>query len=227
MSFDPNGYVLSSDDGPSVWFLDTRMTVKAGGEETRGAFTFLEWAAPAGFGPPRHLHNEEDEAFYVLSGRLVVECGEGRWEAGAGGFVFLPAALRMPSSSRRGHSVACRSPPRRGSSGSSTSWGAHRALPACLSLPSPTFRDSSRSRSDTATRSSGRPCRCPTPASRSSGAPGTPASHSGGGRRQDRDGGGGGEAVQAGSSPSSSATPVTRCTANVRTSSCRWSRAST
>ena len=26
--------------------------ITAGGDETNGAFTFLEWAAPAGFGPP-------------------------------------------------------------------------------------------------------------------------------------------------------------------------------
>jgi hypothetical protein len=52
MSFSPDGYALPADGGKSTWFLDTRMTVKAGGEQTSGAYTFLEWAAPAGFGPP-------------------------------------------------------------------------------------------------------------------------------------------------------------------------------
>jgi hypothetical protein len=36
MSFDPKGYALSAEDGTAVWFLDTRMTVKAGGDETNG-----------------------------------------------------------------------------------------------------------------------------------------------------------------------------------------------
>jgi hypothetical protein len=31
--------------------------ITAGGDETNGAFTFLEWAAPAGFGPPAHRHD--------------------------------------------------------------------------------------------------------------------------------------------------------------------------
>jgi len=93
VSFDPRGYALAADAGHSVWFLDTRMTVKAGGEQTGGAFTMLEWAAPFGFGPPRHVHHQEDEAFYLLDGAITVECGDRRWTAGPGAFVFLPHGI--------------------------------------------------------------------------------------------------------------------------------------
>lgn len=93
MSFDPGGYVLAEHAGEHVWFLDTSMVVKAGGEQTNGAFTFLEWSAPEGFGPPRHIHHGEDEAFYVLDGRLTVECGERTMTAGPGAFVFLPREI--------------------------------------------------------------------------------------------------------------------------------------
>ncbi|WP_291418013.1 quercetin 2,3-dioxygenase [Actinophytocola sp.] len=92
MTFDPAGYVLAEQDGEHVWFLDTRMTVKAGGDQTGGAFTLLEWA-PQGFGPPRHIHEAEDEAFYILDGELVVDCGERRSVAGPGAFVFLPRGI--------------------------------------------------------------------------------------------------------------------------------------
>jgi mannose-6-phosphate isomerase-like protein (cupin superfamily) len=44
-------------------------------------------------GPPRHTHTREDESVYVLSGTLDVECGENRFEAGPGSFVFLPRDL--------------------------------------------------------------------------------------------------------------------------------------
>lgn len=44
-------------------------------------------------GPPRHTHTREDESFYVLTGGLQVECGEDRFEAGPGSFVFLPRNL--------------------------------------------------------------------------------------------------------------------------------------
>jgi uncharacterized cupin superfamily protein len=93
MTFDANGYVLTEQDGEHVWFLDTRMTVKAGGAQTGGAFTFLEWMAPLGFGPPRHVHQTEDEACYILDGELVVDCGERRTTAGPGAFVFLPHGI--------------------------------------------------------------------------------------------------------------------------------------
>jgi quercetin dioxygenase-like cupin family protein len=94
MSFGEAGYVLSQAAGESLWFLDTRMTVKAGGAQTGGSFTFLEWSAPAGFGPPRHVHHREDEAFYLLSGSLTVECGEQRWRAAAGALIFLPHGIQ-------------------------------------------------------------------------------------------------------------------------------------
>jgi len=93
MTFDPRGYVLTEQDGEHLWFLDTRMTVKAGGAQTGGAFTFLEWTAPQGFGPPRHVHGVEDEAFYLLDGELLVECGERRSTAGPGSFIFLPHGI--------------------------------------------------------------------------------------------------------------------------------------
>lgn len=93
MSFDPRGYALAEGDGEPWWFLDSRMTLKATGEQTHGAFTLLEWQAAAGFGPPRHVHRREDEAFYVLDGEMRVECDGRTWELGPGGFVLLPRGL--------------------------------------------------------------------------------------------------------------------------------------
>ncbi|MGP3963465.1 cupin domain-containing protein [Nonomuraea sp. 3N208] len=85
MSFDPQGYALDRDGGRHVWFLDTRMTVKAA-----DAFAFLEWTAPEGFAPPWHVHHRDDEAFYLLEGQMRVACGQRRWTLGPGGFVYLP-----------------------------------------------------------------------------------------------------------------------------------------
>jgi len=90
MNSDGSGYVLGAGVGDTRWFLDTRMTVKAGGAHTGGALTVIEWSAPEGFGPPRHVHHAEDEMFYVLDGEMVLECGDQRWTAGPGDFAFLP-----------------------------------------------------------------------------------------------------------------------------------------
>lgn len=94
MTFDPTGYLLTPDDGPHTWFLDTRMTVKAAAEQTGGAYTLIEWSAPTGFGPPLHVHDREDEAFYLLDGELVIDCGDQRWTARAGDFAFLPRGIQ-------------------------------------------------------------------------------------------------------------------------------------
>ncbi|HET7093447.1 MAG TPA: quercetin 2,3-dioxygenase [Thermomicrobiales bacterium] len=93
MSEERDGYLLGPDEGDGYWFLGTLMTVKAGEAQTGGAFTLIEQIAPAGFGPPPHVHRAEDEAFYILDGELRVTCGERTWDAPAGSFVFLPRGV--------------------------------------------------------------------------------------------------------------------------------------
>jgi hypothetical protein len=75
----PGGYVLSNGDGEGIWFLGTLMTVKAGREQTRGGFTLIEQKSPPGFAAPPHVHEAEEEAFYVLEGQLQVTCGDQMW----------------------------------------------------------------------------------------------------------------------------------------------------
>ncbi len=87
------GYVLAPDEGRTIQFLETLMTVKAGAQETGNSFTLLEWTAPAGFAPPPHTHHAEDEAFFILEGTMTVTCGDKRWEATPGTFVFLPCGV--------------------------------------------------------------------------------------------------------------------------------------
>ena len=41
-------------------------------------------------GPARHLHHEQDEWFYVVEGRYIIEVGEERYELGAGDSVLAP-----------------------------------------------------------------------------------------------------------------------------------------
>ncbi|GAC1597717.1 MAG: hypothetical protein NVS3B21_22550 [Acidimicrobiales bacterium] len=93
MSFEEGGYQLDDQEGERLWFLDTLMTIKAGHDDTSGAFTLLEQIAPPSFGPPLHVHHGEDEAFYVLEGTLHVVCGDRSFDAGPGGFVMLPRAI--------------------------------------------------------------------------------------------------------------------------------------
>lgn len=93
MTSERSGFLRSSGDGDAIWFLGTLVTVKAGSDATNGAYTLIEQLAPAGFGPPPHIHRDEDEAFYILEGELTVTCGDNQWAAPAGAFVFLPSGI--------------------------------------------------------------------------------------------------------------------------------------
>ncbi|MFG2043570.1 cupin domain-containing protein [Dactylosporangium sp. NPDC048998] len=86
-------HVRRANEGEAFWFLGGLATVKAGGAQTRGRLTVVEFVNPPGFAPPLHRHVEEDEMFYVLSGTARFRCGDDVFEAGPGDFVLLPVGV--------------------------------------------------------------------------------------------------------------------------------------
>ena len=60
-------------------------------QSTGGALSVFETSI--GTGPPLHVHDRDDECFYVLDGALSVRCGGEGFDAAAGSFVFLPCGL--------------------------------------------------------------------------------------------------------------------------------------
>jgi hypothetical protein len=50
-------------------------TLKASGDQTGGSFGLVEVSTPEGSGPPPHVHEREDELFYVLEGTYEVTVG--------------------------------------------------------------------------------------------------------------------------------------------------------
>ncbi len=77
------GYVVPAGAG-----LAGDRGLKASRHSTGGAVSVFETSI--GAGPPLHVHDREDECFYVLDGKLSVRCGSGAFDAAAGSFVFLP-----------------------------------------------------------------------------------------------------------------------------------------
>ena len=86
----PRAVVVGPGEGESVWFLNSRMTLKADAATTGGRYGLIESIIPPGFSPPLHIHHREDESFYVLEGHLRLQCGDDTYEAQAGSFIFLP-----------------------------------------------------------------------------------------------------------------------------------------
>ena len=87
-------FVLGPGDGRSIELGTFAMVVKATEAETGGAFSLLEAAEPAGFGPPMHVHRNAAEAFYVLAGEYLIFLEEREIACPAGSFIYIPAGLR-------------------------------------------------------------------------------------------------------------------------------------
>src|SRR3954452_10437118 len=85
--------LLRPDEGESLWFLGSLVTVKATGADTGGRVTVVEFVNPPGFAPPLHRHQEEDEMFLVLDGSATFFCDGEQFAAGPGDFVHLPVGL--------------------------------------------------------------------------------------------------------------------------------------
>ena len=88
------GYHLAVDEGDAYDFLNTLSIVKAAGTATNNGLAVVECRHPAGFSPPPHVHHNEDEAFYVLAGRLVAQLGEQQIAAEKGSFLWLPRGVQ-------------------------------------------------------------------------------------------------------------------------------------
>src|SRR4051794_23959885 len=83
-------FVREPAAGSTLNVLGSTHIYKATGAETGGSFSLWEAVFPPGAGAPPHTHSREDEAFYVLSGELLIAL-EGEPEprrVGPGGFFF-------------------------------------------------------------------------------------------------------------------------------------------
>ncbi|WP_212473115.1 cupin domain-containing protein [Bradyrhizobium liaoningense] len=78
--------------GPKLDVLGVTHIYKAMASETGQQFSVWESVVPPGRGAPAHTHTREDEAFYVLSGEVLVDVeGEtGPLRLGPGAFLFAP-----------------------------------------------------------------------------------------------------------------------------------------
>ncbi len=92
MTAETTGYGLESGDGDSIDMLGTHQVVLAG-RGTGASFTFLSADMPAGSAPPPHVHDDEDEAFYVLEGELTFQLGDELINAGQGELAFAPRGI--------------------------------------------------------------------------------------------------------------------------------------
>ena len=78
---------VPTDSGPTLWAPGDRYTFLVTGEQSGGAYFILEAFVPPGGGPPPHIHQREEECFYLLQGQLTMTLGDRQITVAAGDFV--------------------------------------------------------------------------------------------------------------------------------------------
>ena len=77
----------------TVTFGKVNMSVLLTAEHTGGVFSLVENVMRPGTEPPYHVHEREDETFYVLEGQLGVMVDGEVHEVKAGEAIFLPRGV--------------------------------------------------------------------------------------------------------------------------------------
>jgi len=67
---------VPAGSGPGYWGPGDQIRFILTGAETGGAFFLAEVLVPPGGWPPPHIHDREDETFYLLQGALTVWVGD-------------------------------------------------------------------------------------------------------------------------------------------------------
>ena len=71
-------------------FGTQELHTKVSAADTDGRFLVGEVIGSAGFGPPRHLHYDQDEWFLVTKGTFLIEVGGEQFDAKSGDSIFAP-----------------------------------------------------------------------------------------------------------------------------------------
>ncbi len=81
------------EDGDAYWTLGMLMVVKVWGRDTGGRLSVCEFRCSPGLATPLHLHQREDETWWVVEGRVRYRCGDDAFEAGPGACLYLPLGI--------------------------------------------------------------------------------------------------------------------------------------
>ena len=87
---------IDSEHGIQLNVRGDQQTIKLTGKDTNGQMALIEQNNDPGVGMPEHVHENEDEVFQVLSGKVKVKVGDQTTTLDAGDIIFCPR--RIPHS---------------------------------------------------------------------------------------------------------------------------------
>lgn len=94
-STEPIKVASGADRHEHPCLLGDRSTIdlKVASADTGGQLLIIENHAQTQFGPPRHVHHEQDEWFHVLSGEVAIEVGEQKYRLMPGDSLLAPRGV--------------------------------------------------------------------------------------------------------------------------------------
>jgi mannose-6-phosphate isomerase-like protein (cupin superfamily) len=60
---------------------------------TNGAYELMYFMVPVGTGPPTHIHQHEDECYFITGGQFEVKIGNRSFSVSEGDYVHLPRKI--------------------------------------------------------------------------------------------------------------------------------------
>lgn len=94
----PAGQDRHQTNGAMIWGL-IPLDIKLSSQDTGGELLVFQHTNMSKGGPPRHVHHDQDEWFYVVAGEFAAEIGEEKFVMRPGDSLFAPR--RVP------HAWAC------------------------------------------------------------------------------------------------------------------------
>ena len=85
-------YALKPGEG-WIYRFGIDFNVKASEIQQGRSAAIMEYITQKGEEPPSHIHETEDEMFYVLQGAITFRCGSETFDLEQGGFIFLPHGI--------------------------------------------------------------------------------------------------------------------------------------
>ena len=95
---EPPGQKVEANGGELLQFSDAKLVLRISGEMTGGAYSIIEEIPPL-LDTPLHVHENEDELWYVLEGEHVIQVGDDEFRVGPGDIAFGPRGV--PHAQRR------------------------------------------------------------------------------------------------------------------------------
>jgi len=85
--------LVTPTESKSLWVNSDQVTCFRVSGDKHAAYSLFELTVPPQGGPPAHKHHWEQEAYYILEGKLLIQEGDRTFKATTGSFVEISKGI--------------------------------------------------------------------------------------------------------------------------------------